>query len=195
MLKSLIAMSLAVLAYNAPAASADAPSYDCRLRSVQQDSVTGQTHEAALVGVIAHADSSSVSIRCRLTVDGVTQAATPVGTGTAVAATQGNVSFAAGETSVVRICADYGSAHGSGTVCVTISTFRVPEAFELLSTVFQTFGSVFTDVLDPTLCPVFEDVRSGDQSVVYVDNQGDVYVFGELYYDCPPYQIHGNRQR
>lgn len=42
-------------------------------------------------------------------------------------------------------------------------------------------------VLDPTVCPILSSFPSTVPFVV-IDQQGDVYVDGDLVWDCPPYQ-------
>ncbi|HVF04825.1 MAG TPA: hypothetical protein VNA20_08300 [Frankiaceae bacterium] len=189
MLKNLAVSTVAVaaLALGTPAATADAPVYDCRLRSVQQDDVTGSAFQGVLTGVIAHADTSTVSIRCRITVNGVTRAQTPVGSGTTVAATHADISFAAGDTDAVQVCADYSSGHGSGTTCVTVGIIQVP-----LQEVYDAVDDVYGWLIwgeGLTLCSVLQDLAGNYAGVLVINSQGDVYLNGEPQYDCPPYDI------
>ncbi|HVF06745.1 MAG TPA: hypothetical protein VNA20_18055 [Frankiaceae bacterium] len=186
---AMASLALSALALNAPAAQADQPTHDCRLRSVQQDTVTGQTHQGALAGVITHADTSNVSIRCRVTVNGVTVAATPVGTGPGVATTESDVSFAAGDTDVVRVCADFTSAHGSGTVCVLVGITEVPPQV-VWDTLDAALGELWP-LIDPVVCEVLKQITGNHPGGVVVNDQGDVYVNGELVWDCPPYEVGG----
>ncbi|HVF04242.1 MAG TPA: hypothetical protein VNA20_05325 [Frankiaceae bacterium] len=191
MFKKLALATLAVgaLALNAPAAQADAPSYDCYLDASQQADVTGQTFQGVLAGVIVHADvSASVTIRCYVTVNGVVQggADTGVGSGTGVATAQKDVSFAAGDADVVKVCAQYTSNHGSGTVCTTVGVSQIPP-----QVVFDTIDGALAQVwpiVDPPVCDQLED-RAGTYGPVYINDQGDVYVDGEPQWDCPPYDV------
>ncbi|HVF06743.1 MAG TPA: hypothetical protein VNA20_18045 [Frankiaceae bacterium] len=190
MIKKLAMAALAVgaLALNAPAAQADAPTVDCRLRSVQQDTVTGQTFQGALGGVIAHSDPTTVTIKCRVTVNGVTAASTDTGTGVGVAATAKDISFAAGDADVVKVCADFTSSHGSGTICVTIGIIQVPP-----QVVYDTLDPVLDVVwgtVDPVVCAELKKLAgSYAGGAIVINSQGDVYVNNAPQYDCPPYDI------
>ncbi|HVF04827.1 MAG TPA: hypothetical protein VNA20_08310 [Frankiaceae bacterium] len=187
MLKNLAVSTVAAaaLALGAPAATADAPVYDCRLRSVQQDDVTGSAYRGVLAGVIAHDADSALSIRCRITVNGVTQAQTPVGSGTTVAATHQEVSFAAGGSDVVQVCADYSSGHGSGTTCITVGIIQIPpqEVYELFD------NAPPPNWYDSVVCPALKTLAGNHGGVLVVNGQGDVYVNGEPLWDCPPYDV------
>ncbi|HVF03668.1 MAG TPA: hypothetical protein VNA20_02395 [Frankiaceae bacterium] len=183
-------LAVGALALNAPAAQADVPSFDCRLRSVQQDTVTGQSFQGVLVGVIAHADPSAVSIRCYITVNGVPQsgADTGTGSGTSVATAQKDISFTAGDTDVVRICYVYTSAHGNGSGCITVGIIQVPP-----QVVYDTIDGALEQVwpiIDPPICSVLKLLAGSHAGgAVVVNSQGDVYVNNEPQYDCPPYDI------
>ncbi|HVF04243.1 MAG TPA: hypothetical protein VNA20_05330 [Frankiaceae bacterium] len=190
MFKKLALATLAVgaLALNAPAAQADAPTYDCRLRSTQQATITGQTYQGVLVGVIVHAEAT-VTIRCFVTVNGVVQAGADTGTGsgTVVATAQKDISFAAGDTDVVRVCAQYTSNHASGTVCTTVGIVQVPP-----QVVYDTIDGALAQVwpiVDPPICSVLKALAGNHGGVVVINSQGDVYVNGAPQYDCPPYDI------
>lgn len=109
-------------------AAADAPSgVLCGLAALTNDTLTGQSYEGTVSGgPLTHADASALTIRCRVTVNGVTVAASPSVVGTAAATTEGVVAYSAGDTDVVRICTDYTSNHGSATVCDPVSTIGIP---------------------------------------------------------------------
>lgn len=125
---AIVLATTSTVALSAPSARADAPTYLCTVAAVHQDDVTGWTFEGVLAGVIAHADASTVSIRCYITVDGIAQsgADTGVGSGLSVATVQSPASFAAADTATVRVCAQYTSFHGSGTACRILSVSQVP---------------------------------------------------------------------
>ncbi|HVF04826.1 MAG TPA: hypothetical protein VNA20_08305 [Frankiaceae bacterium] len=190
MLKNLavLAVAVAALALGAPAATADAPSYDCRLRSVQQDDVTGSAYRGVLAGVIVHAEDSAVSIRCRVEVNGVTQAQTPVGSGTTVAATHQEVSFAVGGSDVVRLCADHSSGHGSGTTCIIIVAPQIPPQI-LYDTIDALAAEVFQIIHNSFICSLLKLLAGNYSGVLVINSQGDVYLNGEPQWDCPPYDI------
>ncbi|HVF06936.1 MAG TPA: hypothetical protein VNA20_19015 [Frankiaceae bacterium] len=187
---------MGALALNAPVAQADVPHSNCHLRSVQQDSVTGQSFQGVLVGGIAHADPTEVSIRCWITVNGVLQTGADTGApttangskGTAVAVAQKDVSFTAGDTDVVRICYTYTSAHGNGNGCTTVGIIQVPP-----QVVYDTIDGALEQVwpiIDPPICSVLKQLAGtygAPPVVIVITSEGDIYVNGELVWDCPPY--------
>ncbi|HVF06935.1 MAG TPA: hypothetical protein VNA20_19010 [Frankiaceae bacterium] len=189
MLRKLAAAAVAVgaLALNASPAMADPPTYDCRLRAVQQDDVTGSTYEGVLAGVIVH--DSAVTIRCYITVNGVQADTTPTGTGTGVAVTQKQVSFLAGDTDTVRLCIQWSAGTG-GTTCVPVVPPQVPP-----QVVYDTIDGVLWQVwpIVPSICPYLKRLAgtwgTPPGPVVFINSQGDVYVDGEPQWDCPPYDI------
>ncbi|HVF06934.1 MAG TPA: hypothetical protein VNA20_19005 [Frankiaceae bacterium] len=178
------ALAAAALALTAPGALADQPTFDCRLRSVQQDTVTGGTFQGVLTALIVYADGP-VSIRCFVTVNGVPRAqAAASGDRVAVAAEE--VSFAAGDSDVMRLCADYTSGHGAGTWCASSGWGPFPPDF-----VYETLDGVLSQVwpvVDPVVCAALKAIAPG-AGTVYVNGQGDVYVDGEPQWDCPPYDV------
>ncbi|HVF03867.1 MAG TPA: hypothetical protein VNA20_03425 [Frankiaceae bacterium] len=167
---ALTTLAVSALAFSAPAAQADAPTYDCRYVASQEDTITGSTYQGVLVGYIVHADPSAVSIRCYVTVNGVPQsgADTGTGSGTTFATAQRDIEFTAGDTDIVRVCAQYTSSHVSGTTCAFYAPTRVPRVWP---------------VVDPPLCAVLMEVPIGGT----IGSDGDVYVGGKRVYDCPPY--------
>ncbi|HVF06930.1 MAG TPA: hypothetical protein VNA20_18985 [Frankiaceae bacterium] len=177
-------LAAAALALPAPAALADAPAYDCRIRFMQEDDVTGGGYQARVVGVIAH-PGGPVSIRCRITVNDRTVQQT-YASGDHVAVAADRFTFVASDIDVVALCADYTSDHASGTSCDTLGSTQIPP-----QVVYDTLESVLAQVwpvTDPVICGVLQAVAPGT-GPVYINGQGDVYVAGEPQWDCPPYDI------
>ena len=169
------------LAVNAPVAHADAPTASCGFDSVQQTDATGQNYEGAAYGYAVHTDGP-ISIRCYVTVNGSEEDSTPTGSGTNVATTAGRVQFAATETDDVRLCAEV-TAHGTTTTtCDPSTNTQVPpqEVIDLINS--------FLILVDPTICDALKAVK-GTYGPILIDDQGDVYINGVLWYDCPPYVI------
>lgn len=97
----------------------------CGLTAVQYSTLTGQTLQGTISGGPIVSDGF-VSLGCRVTVNGVTAAQSPTGTGYGLAVTQADVSYTASDTDVVHVCSDVTSAHGSFTVCDPVTTIEVP---------------------------------------------------------------------
>ncbi|HVF03799.1 MAG TPA: hypothetical protein VNA20_03070 [Frankiaceae bacterium] len=170
----------------APPAFADTPEFRCTYSAVRHD-VTGSLYVGVLTGIIFHADVSTVRIRCRVTVNGVTVASTSTGSGTSVATTHGVAPVWAGDTDVVRVCADFESTHtGVGTVCGSVQATQVPPRV-----VYDIIDGALAQVWpigDTPICSLPKLLAPGVGPVV-INSQGDVYVDGRPYYDCPPYDI------
>ncbi len=204
MFKKILTAALAAgaLALNAPVAQADAPRFDCSFDSVQQDTATGQNYEGAAWGYIAHAEGGDVTIRCYIAVNGVEASSTPTGTGSnGAAVTSGRVTFAATDTDSVQLCAEYTSPHASDNVCFESTSTQIPpqEVIDLLISLFETIDatlapvwSTLTDIektyIDPTLCDVLDGIP-GTYGPVTINTQGDVFIDGEPFWDCPPYDL------
>ncbi|HWL37811.1 MAG TPA: hypothetical protein VNQ77_16615 [Frankiaceae bacterium] len=60
--------------------------------------------------------------------------------------------------------------------------------FDLLDSARPLLDSLKRDVVDPLVCPVLASL-AGDYVAVSVNSQGDVFVLGEPYWDCPPYDL------
>ena len=178
----LVAAATSALALNAPVAHADAPTADCGFESVQQADATGQSYEGVAYGSVAHGEGGPVSIRCYVTVNGTVAASTPTGTGTGFAITQGRITFAAAETDDVRLCYEATTVHGLESGCGETTNTQIPpqEVIDLLNSILV--------LVDPTICDALKLV-AGNYGPIVIDAQGDVYVNGVLWYDCPPYVI------
>lgn len=88
------------------------------------------------------------------------------------------------EDDVIQICTvlQYGPTPVESCSGVA-SSLQVPpqEVVDLLDTLLAGF-------VDPLLCPVLRTVAPVVvNTLLVVDTQGDVYVNGALFYDCPPY--------
>lgn len=180
---AIAALAAGALALNAPAALADQPTYDCAMPTVQQDELTGQSHQGVMVVMIAH--EGPVSITCRVVVQGVTQVSVSAsGQGLAVGAR--DFSYIAETYELIQLCADYTSVHHSGTTCVTLGTIQIPPQimYDTVDSVLEQVGPI----LDPPLCEALKLLAPGI-GPISINSQGDVYVDGQRRYDCPPYDI------
>ena len=201
MFKKIMMAGLAVgaLALGAPAAQADDPTFDCNFNSVQQEASTGQSFEGAAYGYIVHAGDASATIRCYIAVNGGEASSTPTGTGV----TAGRLTYSAGDTDVVTFHAEYCTSHGCTTHDYETVRQEIPpqEVWDLLfalaetldaalAPVFDAITNIEKTVIDPAVCPVLAGL-AGTYGPVTINAQGDIFIDGEAFWDCPPYDIFG----
>lgn len=163
----------------------------CGFDSVQQDTATGQNYEGAAYGYAANTTGGPITVRCYITVNGVPAAAgsTPVGAGAGVATTAGPISFEAATGADVEMCTE---VNGTTIECGDSTNTQIPpqEVIDLI--VF------ITSIPDPLICPIIEDIADlgvevpgvlefGDPSDPTGD-PADIYLAGDLFWDCPPYE-------
>ncbi|HVF06311.1 MAG TPA: hypothetical protein VNA20_15825 [Frankiaceae bacterium] len=158
----------------------------CRLFATQNDDATGQVFQGFVQGSTAVADVSTVSVRCRVTVNGVTVAATPKGTGAGASTTFAQVSFGADETDVVRLCSDVSDGHSSRTTCSAATFTSVPG--QATADLVAALAAQLGPIADPIACALLSGL-AGNYGAVVVNAQGDVFVNGEAVLDCPPYDL------
>lgn len=197
MLKKIMLASLAVgaLALNAPAASADHQDAGCSFDSLNQTTVTGQTYEGAAVGYVVGDPGETVTVSCVIYVNGTPVSATPPGTGTTGATTQGRVTFTATDTDAVTICAE-GTATHPYKECAnsTHTTFPPPEVVAALDTVFDLIADG-TAGLDPLICdalkaagvPGLVNGTTATTGLSLDADDCDIYLNGERLIDFVPY--------
>lgn len=184
MIRRLLAafVAVAALTVNATTASASDAVYDCRLRAAPSNG----THQGVLAGAIASPSGGAVGIVCRVTVNATTVAQIG-GTGNTVAAASGTVSFAAGPSDVVRLCADWTDHGTTRTTCVTLGVLAIPP-----QVVWDTVDAILYEVWwifpGDFLCSLLKLLSPGVPPV-YINGQGDLYLDGEPRWDCPPYDI------
>jgi hypothetical protein len=129
----------------------------------------------------------------------VTATAGPTAHAAAVVPEQ--ASYVASPDELVAMCTeatvDGTSWYWTGDGWTTDSTVPCPHASSVDLTTFCMvdliwclvfyLNEVVVEHVDPTVCPVLAAARPGLPGVVDVDEQGDVYVFGERFWDCLPY--------
>lgn len=208
LLKKLMMAGLAAgaLALNAPAAVADAPTFDCNFNSLHQEDATGQNYEGVAWGYVHHAGGGPVSIRCYITVNGTPASSTPTGTGDTAATTAGRVTFAAGETDNVLLWAEVTTVHGTINQPYPTSTTQIPpqEVIDLLidiatlideqlAPVWDEINNLVIQHIDPALCDLLKmfpgTYGTPPGPVITINAQGDVFIDGEPFWDCPPYDL------
>ncbi|HVF05342.1 MAG TPA: hypothetical protein VNA20_10905 [Frankiaceae bacterium] len=191
-----IALLAAVAALLAPpAASAQSGSThtgSCRfLDHDLVDAVGSSADELLAVAVVAVRDAAGApagaEVTCELRINGW-PADGASGSGTGVVVVAGTVQYAASATDRLTFCTvvDYADATPTATACVAPSQIP-PDEPHVDPPV--TPDELFVRYVDPLLCPVLAMLTLPPGFPVQVNNQGDVYVLGEPYWDCPPYDI------
>jgi hypothetical protein len=139
------------------------------------------------------ANPVSATVTCELLVNAVPQYRTS-GSGTGLVVVADVLTYEAEDGDVVTLCTVVDYAGGGHDVrCGGASSEPiVPEP------VVDSLNHVLDDVLsltqaaDPLVCPVLAGLP-GDYGEVAVDEEGDVFVLGVLFWDCPPYEGSASR--
>ena len=159
-------------------ATADEPSTyvgECGWETV--DAAPDDVYDGAVYGAVAlwsptHGNAVSATVTCEVEVnDVVVDGTTASGTGVVVVA--GRSTLTLRDTDDVEFCTtvDYTSdATPTSRACEGPAHIRVPPDVHLDT--FGTLARAMVDFVDPVVCPVLG---------------GDVYLDGELWWDCPPY--------
>jgi hypothetical protein len=180
MLKKLMLAGVAagMLALNAPIAHAAVVQSRCGFETLSSEGVTGgqDTFTGGAYGIAIFDDTSSHTLRCYVTVDGVEQASTPTGSGTAVVTTEGQVTYNAAEGASVSLCTEI-DGQTVGCAAATETTIPPDEVNDLLAA-----------GVDPIVCPVLALLSPGVPGVIDISPEGDVTLAGTIpFWDCPPY--------
>jgi hypothetical protein len=109
------------------------------------------------------------------------------------------IEYVAHEGDLVDLCrvadtVDALGATASDTNCGYSDRYCPPEGwcgfewlvYDAFDAADEVLNAVFAPV-DPVVCPVLAQQAPYDDGVLRIDPDGDVYVEGELEYDCPPY--------
>jgi hypothetical protein len=62
--------------------------------------------------------------------------------------------------------------------------------FDLIDTILDLLTTVEKDVIDPAVCPVLATL-AGSYGPITINAQGDIFINGEAFWDCPPYDLFG----
>ncbi|HWL38390.1 MAG TPA: hypothetical protein VNQ77_19540, partial [Frankiaceae bacterium] len=63
--------------------------------------------------------------------------------------------------------------------------------FDLLDTIDALLIQLEKDVIDPIVCAVLPLLQGDYAGVVTINGQGDIFLLGEPFWDCPPYDLFG----
>lgn len=145
---------------------------------VNPDTFVGVLYASAVVySDGAYANPVSATVTCTVKVNGVTRG-TASFVGTVAVSGAAQTAFLATDSDITTVCTTVWF-HGGGTVqdCAYTSdvTFPPYEVTDLLGFV------------DPTMCPILAALAPGVPGVVDIEADGDTYVAGGPFWNCPPY--------
>ena len=177
----------AAAAVPAHADTGSAYSGRCGFDSFSQYAVTGDTYTGVTYGYFAvwsptHGNAVTATVTCQVEVDGVVAPGSVVsGSGTGLVVLGGPVTFTASDTSDVELCwtVDYTSDETpTDHACAQSTNAQFPpqEWIELINWAFW-FASPALDAVEAAVCGL---------------TGGDVYLDGELWWDCRPYEYPPN---
>jgi hypothetical protein len=204
------AAALSLLVATAPVARADHGQYvgGCSFLALNDTtpdgSLGGQNQWTGEIDTVVVATDwngipmlASVDVECELLVNGVSQGVVLSASGTTVAASAGPFSYTAQEGDVVTLCDHVRVDWHTTTQCHdAVNTPLIPQpVVDVLDLLLDTTGQVVDLVneisiqaIDPILCPVLAALAPGVPGIVDIDgDDGDVYVLGAIFWDCPPY--------
>jgi hypothetical protein len=201
--RRLLLAGLAAGALLAPAVPAHAQTYDytgdCGFDTISDpspeqtlggpDRYTGVAYAYAVATTPAGTPLpfAEVEIACELYVNGVLAEIAVAASGTGAAVGGGTFAFRSGETDWVYMCervrveAQEFFRCFDGTPPPWDPLGPVRDVVDILNEAF------FEPHVDPALCPILAAQYPGVPGIVDIDWEGDVYVLGAGYWDCPPY--------
>lgn len=190
MMRLLAATAVAVAALAVPATASHVTA-DCGFAAVSD---AANAFHGVMYGTITAPGEDAVTIRCEIRVNGVLATATPTGGPTpGVAVTAGEIRYESRSTDTVEACTVYTTGHGTETSCQRSMTLTIPPCqaigdCDVVAILFATVSDTMVEEVDPKVCPMLAAHRPSAPPYVETDWDGDVYVLGELFWDCPPYR-------
>jgi hypothetical protein len=192
---ALVAMLLGAAAA-APATAADAARHqgECGYETVSQEVVTGPDRYVGAVwaAVVLYpatpGEVVSATVTCEVRVNGVPRWTSRPASGTGVVALVEPVELTLTDTDVVQLCTtvDYTSdATPTETTCPGAGWGDLPPEGhpDFVDALVETVNGVWPHV-DPVACAAFGALAPG-AGPVQVTPEGDVYLTGDLLWDCP----------
>jgi hypothetical protein len=125
---------------------------------------------------------AQLEVACELYVNGVLEEVAAVASGTGAVAAAGTFAFRATEFDHVEMCTRVNTI----LHCPSPGPFDPLEPVDDLVDVLN--DAVFIPYVDPVVCPELQRQQPGIPGVLDIGWDGDVYVFGSLSWDCPPYE-------
>ena len=211
MRKILLAGVVAALAVGAVPASAH-PNYHyeggCGFQTLSDGGEDDQTTwtgsaQAAVVATDAAglpAPTATISVECHVYKDGVYQNTILSASGQGAAATASEYEYQASPSAVITVCDVVTVNDEVHNACEDATTTPiVPEPVqEIIEGVFETVDPIIIDAintvnelvvqhLDPLICAVLKLLAPGFPPYLVITPEGDVYIDGVFFWDCPPY--------
>jgi hypothetical protein len=179
-----VALLAGLLGVAAPAARAgDDSRYlgSCGFDSLSQPTVTGDSYQY----------TGAVYATCTIEVNGVPAWSSYPASGAGAIVLADRADYTAADTDVVRLCTtvDYTSDWTpTATHCPGATNLQMPPqpVIDLIDYVVGLGGWLPWQHVDQLACPAFGALAPGADPV-QVTPEGDVYVYGERQWDCPPY--------
>ena len=191
-LTGLAGSALALGALGAPGAHAGSDSRfegGCSFVSMSTEAVVPGQHvgeidiETLVYSPTPEANPVWATVTCYIAVNGVPQPGTLVaGSGAVVVTGGGVVRYDAADDDFVTICTQIDFT-GPGDTTATVTGCPINGGDPGWPPPF--FWDALWGIVDPVVCPVIAAAQ-GTYGPVDVDEQGDIFVNGELLYDCPP---------
>lgn len=202
---ALAAMAFTFVTPSTPA-SADAGDTvhgGCEFLTYREQAATSGVNKGAIEVSAALQNSAGIpdsgaSVRCKIQVNGIDAPGTEIDVDADTAGlVQGQAQIVfddQGGTLPSALCEEdnWSDGDSSGWVCQGSSQFQIPP-----QAVIDAVNSVTATTLDPTVCPVFQELHDltggGVLGVVRIGADGDLYlaqpvgVGYDKVYDCPPY--------
>lgn len=136
--------------------------------------------------------TAPISGACEIRINGVSQGLIAQASGTGVAFAVERYTYTASDTDFVEICT-HASVRGESSVeCVPAMNEPIPPqaVVDALFAIGNLIAPLLWDAANPVICPVLISLGPGlDSTVVRIGPDGDVYLFGALLHDCPPYVL------
>ncbi len=154
---------------------------------------TGEVDSDVVLYSRTHGNVVTGTVTCVLEINGVPQQSySRSGAGAVVFVAP--MSFTASVTDVVTLCTgvDYTSDSTPSTlICAWATTTQIPpqEVVDLITFVIDLvdYAFAYTAAGDPTICPLLQSLAPGAEPVT-ITPEGDTFLDGEMFWDCPPYE-------
>ena len=148
-----------------------------------QGQMTGEIDvEAIVYSDVPEENPMSATFTCYIKVNGASQpGAVVTASGTVVVVGGGVITYTSNSvTDFVELCQDVSYSNGaSSSECFEAETFEIPPP-------------IVWEIVDPLVCPII-GMAAGTYGgpppvpVIFINSQGDVWIDGEGFFDCPPY--------
>lgn len=193
--------AVGMLALAAPAQAHPTHHYvgQCRISSVSDggdDDQTTWTGQASIAVVatdasgVVPAPTAPISGQCDVYRNGVFFQTAVTASGTGAASNAVPWTYQSDPDDVMTVCTVVevnGEPHSD---CRDLTTTPiVPEPVQQVITfIIDTLNNEVFSKIDPTICPFLATGAPGIPGVIDINEEGDVSIAGDLFWDCPPYE-------